>query len=46
MRLREGHSAGLRNFSLLVLAALALWTIARPQQGPHDWLARVWVVLR
>ena len=31
---------------LLVLAALALWTIARPQQGPHDWLARVWVVPR
>jgi uncharacterized RDD family membrane protein YckC len=31
---------------LLVLAALALWTIARPQQGPHDWLAGVWVVLR
>jgi len=31
---------------LCVMAALALWTVARPQQGPHDWMARVWVVLR
>jgi hypothetical protein len=31
---------------LCVMAALALWTVARPQQGPHDWIARVWVVPR
>lgn len=31
---------------LCVMAALVLWTIARPQQGPHDWIARVWVVPR
>ena len=31
---------------LCVMAALSLWTVVRPQQGPHDWIARVWVVAR
>jgi hypothetical protein len=32
--------------ALCVLAAGALWAIARPSRGPHDWLAGTWVVPR
>jgi hypothetical protein len=32
--------------TLSVLAAGALWTIARPERGPHDWIAGTWVVPR
>ena len=34
------------NLALLSMAAGALWTIAVPWRGPHDYVAGTWVVPR
>jgi hypothetical protein len=31
---------------LAVLLAGAVWTVARPRRGPHDWLLGTWIVPR
>jgi eukaryotic-like serine/threonine-protein kinase len=32
--------------TLALLATGGIWTIVRPQRGPHDWLAGTWIVPR
>ena len=42
----RGASLPVLGLVLAGLVAGAIWTLARPTRGPHDWLARTWVVPR
>ncbi len=47
-RVMEGHTSTVVGLgaAILCMALGAAWSIARPHQGPHDWICRTWVVPR